>query len=109
MHTQPTNQQLMSFFKKPQNHDTSHLRIFAAKTREEIRIEKNVPQPIEQPKRRQTSGSDLWDGFWKKVKQGDSFVVTETFAQTVKASAGKRGIVLRSVSVGPFKVRVWKL
>lgn len=87
---------------------TQHLHIHAAKKREEIKIERGVPMPEEKPAK-QAHADKLWDDFWAKVKTGNSFVVTEAFAQTVKTSASRRGIITRQASVGPFKVRLWRV
>lgn len=99
----------MSFFNKQSNNCTDHLRIQAAKTRDEIKLESDIPIPVDPRKKKQSSGADLWDEFWNKVRVTQSFVVTDTFAQTVKASAAKRGIVLKTCTVGPFKTRVWRM
>lgn len=99
---------MAAFFGKRQGPTTTaHLYIHAAKSRTEIRVEHGVPMP-EEKKPKQTVNEDEWDDFWKRVKVGDSFVVTEAFAQTVKTAASKRGVVTRQAVIGPFKVRLWR-
>ena len=88
-------------------HDDNHLKIKAAHKREEIVVESGFKIPEEKPQKA-NSRKDEWDTFWATVKLGDSFIVTESFSHTIKASASKRGIVTRMVSVGPFKVRMWR-
>lgn len=96
----------MAFFQKRHSQNTQHLSLAAAKRREDIRIEKGIAIPADNTKRK--ASADEWDAFWTTVEVGDSFVLTESFAQTVRASANKRGIVTRVQSVGPFKVRLWR-
>jgi len=97
----------MKFFGKRPNHD-GHLQIKAAKCREDIVVETGIPIPDEKPQRA-TAKSDEWDVFWKALPKHASFVVTESFAHTVRAAANKRGVVTRCLSVGPFKVRIWRV
>lgn len=97
----------MTFFGKKTGNDTGHLKLKAAKAREEIVIETGIPIPDDLPPK--NNKQDEWDSFWRPVKRGQSFVLTESFSHTVKASASKRGIIIKIASVGPFKVRMWRI